>query len=68
MSALKVRQARKLWALGLDTFEIADVLERSEEIAAVVLARGLGEESVRLAALCAVHPLPAPAELGGAHG
>ncbi len=30
MSAQQLRQAQKLWEPGLDTFDIADVLELSE--------------------------------------
>lgn len=56
MSDKETQQARKLWELGLDTFDIADVLDTTEaRVCAAICPQGLGEEGARLGAACAAH-------------
>lgn len=46
MSAQQLRQAQKLWELGLDTFDIADVLELSEATVLAEFRPGIAEDRV----------------------
>lgn len=60
--------AAKMWELGLDTFDIADVLDVSEAtLANEFLAPGMDAEAARLADVAAITPA-SHSDLGGLHG